>query len=68
MGEAGFSIVTTQTAKSPNPLRLRLTLKQLFMDWRDVGDGMTLMISADVHVLIHAETASGLPRPNVPVE
>ena len=58
--QAGFHLVTTHTAKSPDPLRLRLTLKQLFLDMQANDALKTLTLTADVHVLIQAEAASGL--------
>lgn len=58
--QAGFRIVTTQTANSPDPLRLRLTLKQLFLDMQANDEPAVGTLSADVHVLIQAETDSGL--------
>jgi hypothetical protein len=56
--KAGFKVVTTQTAKSPDPLRLRLTLNHLFVD--QVPGFVTVSLLADVHVTITAETSTGL--------
>jgi hypothetical protein len=58
LNQAGFRPVTLLTAKTPDPLRLRLTLEHLFID-ADPGFA-TVMLTADVHVLVTADTASGL--------
>ncbi len=58
LDQAGFRIVTTATSKSPDPLRLHLTVKHLFMD--QVPGMLTVTLVADVHVTVAAETQSGL--------
>jgi hypothetical protein len=60
LNQAGFHIVTTENARSPDPLRLNLTLKQLFMDMQPQYEAEAWLLSADVQVLIQAKTATGL--------
>lgn len=55
---AGFKVVTTQTARSADPLHLRIKLKHLFID--QVNGVVTLALITDAHVVIEAETPSGL--------
>jgi hypothetical protein len=58
LDRAGFKVVTTLTAKSVDPLRIRLNLKHLFVD--QVNDVFTIDLVTDVHVTIDAETDTGL--------
>ena len=58
LDRAGFKVVTTRTAKSADPLRLRLTLKHLFID--QVNGVLTVALVTDAHVVIDAETQTGL--------
>jgi hypothetical protein len=58
LNQAGFRPVTLLTAQTPDPLRLRLRLERLFID-PDPGF-TTVTLTADVHVGVTADTASGL--------
>ena len=61
LNQSGFKIVTTQNAKSANPLRLQPTLKFLFVDDVEAGPNDDFYkIAADVHVVLRAESSSGL--------
>jgi hypothetical protein len=55
---AGFRPVTLITKTTADPLQLRLELEHLFIDV--VPGVLTLTFIADVHVIVRAETASGL--------
>ncbi|RYZ07377.1 MAG: hypothetical protein EOO73_12025 [Myxococcales bacterium] len=58
LDRAGFKVVTTQTAKTADPLRLRLGLKHLFID--QVNGALTVALVTDAHVVIQAQTETGL--------
>jgi hypothetical protein len=58
LNQAGFRPVTLLTAKTPDPLRIRLTLERLFIDADP--EFATVTLTADVHVLVAVDTASGL--------
>lgn len=58
LDQAGFRIVTTETAKSPDPLRLHLAVEHLFVD--QVPGMWTVTLVADVHVTVAADTQTGL--------
>jgi hypothetical protein len=58
LDRAKFKIVTTRTAQSADPLRIRLRLEHLFID--QVPGMLTVTLHADVHVIVTAENAAGL--------
>jgi len=58
LDRAKFKIVTTQTAHSPDPLRIRLRLDHLFID--QIPGMLTVTLHADVHVIVSAENSAGL--------
>jgi hypothetical protein len=60
LSRAGFKLVTTQTAKSSDPLRLHLNLKHLFIDDIPAEIGQGRLGVTDIEVLVTADTQTGL--------
>ncbi len=58
LDRAGFKVVTTQSAKSADPLRLHVKLKHLFID--QVNGVLSVALVTDAHVVIEANTQTGL--------
>jgi hypothetical protein len=58
LDRAKFKIVTTQTAQSADPLRIRLRLAHLFID--QIPGMMTVTLHTDVNVVVSVESKAGL--------
>ncbi len=58
LDRAKFKVVTTLTARTADPLRIHLRLERLFID--QIPGMWTVTLNTDVHVLVSADTATGL--------
>ena len=58
LDRARFKVVTTLTAKSPDPLRIHLRLEHLFID--QIPGFWMVTLNTDVHVVVAADSAAGL--------